>query len=55
MTEHRAKILSAVLPIALATGYREVEPDCEPLKVLSFIDLIEELSDQKFRTLTLNS
>jgi hypothetical protein len=34
MTEHRAKMLSALLPIALATGYSEVEPDLEALKVL---------------------
>ena len=34
MTEHRAKTLSTLLPIALATGYSEVEPDLEPLKVL---------------------
>jgi hypothetical protein len=34
MTEHRTKTLSALLPIALATGYTEVEPGFEPLKVL---------------------
>ena len=34
-TEHRAKTLFALLPIALATGYSEVEPDLEPLKVFS--------------------
>ena len=33
MTEHRAKTLSTLLPIALATGFSEVEPDFEPLKV----------------------
>lgn len=33
MAEHRAKSLSALLPIALATGYSEIEPDLEPLKV----------------------
>jgi hypothetical protein len=33
MTEHRTKILSALLPIALATGYTEVEHGFEPLKV----------------------
>jgi hypothetical protein len=38
MTEHRTKILSALLPIALATGYAEVEPSFEPLKVLLLSD-----------------
>lgn len=33
MAEHRARSLSAILPIALATGYSEIEPDLEPLKV----------------------
>ncbi|KAF8490267.1 hypothetical protein F5888DRAFT_1595381, partial [Russula emetica] len=32
MTEHRTSNLSALLPIALATGYSEVEPGIEPLK-----------------------
>ena len=38
MTEHRTKTLSALLVIALATGYTEdseVESGFEPLKVLS--------------------
>jgi hypothetical protein len=34
MAEHRTKILSALLVIALATGYTEVERGLEPLKVL---------------------
>jgi len=34
MIDHRARTLFALLPIALATGYSEVEPDLEPLKVL---------------------
>ena len=34
MTEHRTSNLSALLPIALATGYSEVEPGIEPLKVM---------------------
>ena len=34
MTEHRTKTLLALLPNALATGYTEVEPSFEPLKVL---------------------
>ncbi|KAH9992107.1 hypothetical protein BJV77DRAFT_1003498 [Russula vinacea] len=34
MTEHRTKILSALLPMALVTGYAEVEPSFEPLKNL---------------------
>ena len=33
MAEHRAKSLSALLPIALATGYSETAPYLEPLKV----------------------
>ena len=33
MAEHRAKSLHALLPIALATGYSEIDPDLEPLKV----------------------
>ena len=33
MAENRAKSLSALLSIALATGYSEIEPDSEPLKV----------------------
>ena len=39
MVEHRARALSALLPIALATGYSETEPDPEPLKVLSLVNL----------------
>ena len=34
MAEHRAKSLSALLPTALATGFSEIEPNIEPLKVL---------------------
>jgi hypothetical protein len=34
MAEHRAKsLLSALLPLALATGYSEIDPEFEPLKV----------------------
>ena len=33
MAEHRAKSLSALLSVALSTGYSEIEPDLEPLKV----------------------
>jgi hypothetical protein len=39
MAEHRAKSLSALLPTALATGFAEIEPDIEPLKVLKHINL----------------
>ena len=35
MAEHRAKSLAALLPIALATGYSEIDPEPEPLKVRS--------------------
>ena len=38
MAEHRAKSLSALLQIALATGFSEVDPDLEPLKVPQYID-----------------
>jgi hypothetical protein len=34
MIDHRARTLFSLLPIALATGYSEVESDLEPLKVL---------------------
>ena len=33
MAEHRAKSLSALLQIALATGFSDVDPELEPLKV----------------------
>jgi hypothetical protein len=33
MAEHRAKSLSSLLPMALATGFSETEPQLEPLKV----------------------
>jgi hypothetical protein len=33
MAEHRAKSLSALLQIALATGFSEIDPELEPLKV----------------------
>lgn len=33
MAEHRARSLTALLSIALATGYSEIEPHLEPLKV----------------------
>jgi hypothetical protein len=33
ITDHRTRALSNLLPIALATGFSEVEPDFEPLKV----------------------
>ena len=36
ITDHRARTLSNLLPIALATGFSEVEPDVEPLKVQHF-------------------
>ena len=34
MAEHRAKSLSALLQIVLATGFSEIDPEMEPLKVL---------------------
>ena len=33
MADHRAKSLNALLSIALATGYSEIDPELEPLKV----------------------
>ena len=33
MAAHRASALLAILPVALQTGYSEVFPDHEPLKV----------------------
>ncbi|KAI0250873.1 hypothetical protein BJV78DRAFT_1393001 [Lactifluus subvellereus] len=44
MTEHRARTLSALLPIALATGYSETEPNLEYLKNFD-TDLIVESDD----------
>jgi len=42
MTEHRVKTLSTLLPIALATGYSDIEHDFEPLKVLLFTNRIAD-------------
>ena len=33
MAEHRAKSLSALLLMALSTGFSEIDPEREPLKV----------------------
>jgi hypothetical protein len=33
MADHRARTLFALLPIVLATGYSEVDPEFEHLKV----------------------
>jgi|HubBroStandDraft_3_1064219.scaffolds.fasta_scaffold654590_1 hypothetical protein len=33
LAAHRTNSLLAILPIALETGYSEVEPELEPLKV----------------------
>ena len=38
MTDHRARTLSDLLPMALATGFSEVEPETEPLKVQWFLN-----------------
>jgi hypothetical protein len=51
MTEHRAKTLFGLLQIALATGYSEVEPDLEPLKVFSHNTNHEVNTDWTLRTL----
>jgi len=53
MTEHRARTLFNLLPIALATGYSEVEPEIELLKVLYLlIQVAETVSDYVLRTWT---
>ena len=53
MAEHRAKSLFALLPVALATGYLETEPELEPLKVPWLTYLMSEgQSDDILRTLT---
>ena len=53
MAEHRAKSLSALLSIALATGYSEVEPDLEPLKVCAdILSFANGLADPVSRILT---
>ncbi|KAH8986525.1 hypothetical protein EDB86DRAFT_2809505 [Lactarius hatsudake] len=48
MAEHHAKSLFALLPIALATGYSEIEPDFEPLKNFD-TDLAVESDDSAAR------
>ncbi|KAI0250874.1 hypothetical protein BJV78DRAFT_526274 [Lactifluus subvellereus] len=48
MAEHRAKSLTALLPIALATGFSETEPDFEHLKDFD-TDLIVESDDTDAR------
>ena len=54
MAEHRAKSLSTLLPIALATGYSEIEPDLEPLKVCAnLLSRVNGLADRISRILTL--
>jgi hypothetical protein len=50
MTDHRARTLSDLLPMALATGFSEVEPEIEPLKVQWFfnsghVNLLTEYSE----------
>lgn len=53
MTEHRTKILSSLLPIALATGYTEVELGFEPLKVPLLSNPNHSVADLfAYRTLT---
>jgi hypothetical protein len=53
MAEHRARSLSSLLPIALATGYSEIEPDLEPLKNFD-TDLIVECEDTVARFVVSN-
>ncbi|KAH9046371.1 hypothetical protein EDB83DRAFT_2295029 [Lactarius deliciosus] len=53
MAEHRARSLSALLPIALGTGYSEIEPDLEPLKNFD-TDLLVESDDTEARFVVSN-
>ncbi len=53
MAEHRARSLSALLPIALATGYSEIESDLEPLKVTYRPNRVMRDLTYRPRTLTL--
>ena len=46
MAEHRARSLSVLLPIALATGYSEIEPHLEPLKVRVAISVASGISNE---------
>ncbi|KAI0290685.1 hypothetical protein BC826DRAFT_1176746, partial [Russula brevipes] len=48
MAEHRAKSLSALLPVALATGFSETEIEIEPLKEFD-TDLVVESNDTAAR------
>ncbi|KAI9443965.1 hypothetical protein H4582DRAFT_1049491 [Lactarius indigo] len=48
MAEHRAKSLAALLQIALATGYSEIDPELEPLKNFDS-DLTVECDDTEAR------
>ncbi|KAH9027352.1 hypothetical protein EDB84DRAFT_1500330 [Lactarius hengduanensis] len=48
MAEHRAKSLAVLLPIALATGYSEIDPEPEPLKNFDS-DLTVECDDTEAR------
>ncbi|KAH9165762.1 hypothetical protein EDB89DRAFT_2008009, partial [Lactarius sanguifluus] len=48
MAEHRAKSLAALLPIALAMGYSEIDPEPEPLKNFDS-DLTVECDDTEAR------
>ena len=53
MAEHRAKSISALLSIALATGYSEIEPGSEPLKVCAgLLSRANGISDRLHRILT---
>jgi hypothetical protein len=41
LTKHRVGGLNSLLPVALATGYTEIDPEPEPLKVPQLNALIE--------------
>jgi hypothetical protein len=40
MAAHRAQMLLNLLPNAMSTGYAEVEPELEPLKVINNVPIV---------------
>ena len=52
MATHRANSLLAILPVALQTGYSEVVPELEPLKVQCASDGSGHNRSEDFRVST---